>query len=128
MAKRKFKQGAQVISVAELLEHEWFIVHFGPNVVKTLHKDFIASWQLHTCELFVDAGWVYIAEQLTNGEFYAGKTEEWIRDKLGEDICELYCPLPAGSRGTHFCYGELTTCGGSHCGEAIEAWKKKYVE
>ncbi len=128
MAKRKYKKGAQVISVAELLEHEWFIVHFGPNVVKTLHKSFIASWQLRTCELFVDAGQIYIAERLTNGEFYAGKTDEQIQNMIGDDLCELYCPLPEEVRGVHCYGGEPVMCEGSHCDEAIEAWKEEYVE
>ena len=36
--KRKYKQGDRVDSVAELLEHDWFIVHFGPRTKKTMHK------------------------------------------------------------------------------------------
>ena len=36
--KRKYKQGDRVDSVAELLEHDWFIVHFGPRTKKTTHK------------------------------------------------------------------------------------------
>ncbi len=128
MTKRKYKQGAQIISVAELLEHEWFIVHFGADVVKTLHKSFIGSWQLHTCEQFVDAGRVYIAERLTNGEFYAGKTDKQIQEMLEENLCEVYCPLPEELRGVHCYGGEPVMCEGSHCDEAIEAWKEEYVE
>ena len=30
--KRKYKQGDRVDSVAELLEHDWFIVRFGPQI------------------------------------------------------------------------------------------------
>jgi len=65
MSKRKFKEGKKVVSVAELLEHDWFIVHFGKRV-NPVHKGFLASWQLHTCELFVDQGWIYIAERVAN--------------------------------------------------------------
>lgn len=35
--KRKYKQGDRVDSVAELLEHDWFIVRFGPRTTKTMH-------------------------------------------------------------------------------------------
>lgn len=128
MSKRKYKQGAQVTSVAEILEHEWFIVHFGPKAAKTMHKSFIGSWQLHTCELFVDAGRVYIAERLTNGEFYARKTDEQIKEMLEDSLCEVYCPLPERLRGVHCYGGEPVMCEGSHCDEAIKAWKGEYVE
>lgn len=36
--KRKYKQGDRVDSVAELLEHDWFIVHFGPRTTKTMTR------------------------------------------------------------------------------------------
>ncbi|MFR5990208.1 MAG: hypothetical protein ACLUGP_07435 [Faecalibacterium prausnitzii] len=36
--KRKYKQGDRVDSVAELLEHDWFIVHCGHRTTKTMHK------------------------------------------------------------------------------------------
>lgn len=45
-----------------------FIVHFGPKIVKTMHKGFLISWQLRVCEEFVNDGQIYIAERLTNGE------------------------------------------------------------
>ncbi len=118
---------AQITSVAEILEHDWFIVHFGAKT-KTMHQKALACWQLHTCELFVNNGWVYIAERLTNGEFYAGKTDKQIQEMLEENLCEVYCPLPEELRGVHCYGGEPVMCEGSHCGEAIEAWKEEYVE
>lgn len=47
-AKRKFKQGDQVVSIAELLEHDWFFVHFGSSV-KTVHKAVLWEWKLRLC-------------------------------------------------------------------------------
>lgn len=126
MSKRKFKEGRKVYSVAELLEHDWFIVRFG-KMTKTVHKGFLASWQLHTCELFVDQGWIYIAERMANGEFYAGKTDEQIKDMLEERLCD-YCLLPDEAKGVRCYGGEPVMCEGSHCDEAIEAWKEEYVE
>ncbi len=126
MSKRKFKEGRKVVSVAELLEHEWFIVRFGKKA-KTVHKGFLTSWQFHTCELFVDQGRIYIAERMANGEFYAGKTDEQIKDMLEERLCD-YCPLPDEAKGVHCYGGEPVICEGSHCDEAIEAWKEEYVE
>lgn len=127
MSKRKFKKGAQVLSVAELLEHDWFIVHFGPRTVKTLHKSFIGSWQLLMCERFVDAGQVYIAERLTNGEYYPNLSDKEIQERLDEGLCD-YCPLPEELHGMHLGPNGPYGCEGSRCDKAIEAWKEEYVE
>ncbi len=118
MSKKKFKRGPKVLNVAELLEHDWFIVHFGPNVVKTLHKSFIGSWQLFMCERYVDSGQVYIAERLTNGEYCAGKTDEQLQEMLDTELCD-------------YCEGKLSvigSCDGAYCNEALEAWKEEYVK
>lgn len=48
--KRKYKQGDRVDSVAELLEHDWFIVHFGPRTKKTMHKAVLGEWKLKLCQ------------------------------------------------------------------------------
>lgn len=69
MSKKKFKKGPQILSVAELLEHDWFIVHFGMGTVKTMHKEVLASWPLRVCEKFVDGEQVFIANRITNGEY-----------------------------------------------------------
>ena len=68
--KRKYKQGDRVDSVAELLEHDWFIVHFGPRTTKTMHKAVLWEWKLKTCQQAIDSGRVFIAVKLTNGEYY----------------------------------------------------------
>ena len=46
--KRKYKQGDRVDSVAELLEHDWFIVHCGHRTTKTMHKAVLLEWKLRT--------------------------------------------------------------------------------
>ena len=48
--KRKYKQGDRVDSVAELLEHDWFIVRFGPRTTKTMHKAVLGEWKLKLCQ------------------------------------------------------------------------------
>ena len=62
MTKRKYREGAKVSNVGELLEHEWFIVYIGSKS-KTLHQSVVTSWQLRTCEKFINAGLVYVAEK-----------------------------------------------------------------
>lgn len=127
MSKRKFKKGPRVDSVAELLEHDWFIVDFGPKTAKTVHTGFLRSWQLQTCEKFIDAERIYIAVRLTNEEYYAGKTDSQLAEMLDEDICN-YCPLPEELKGVHCYGGEPVMCEGRCCKEALEAWKEEYVE
>lgn len=127
MSRRKFKKGAQVVSVAELLEHEWFIVHFGRSAIKTVHQQVLASWQLRTCDLFVNGGQVYIAERLTNGEYYSNLSDNEIQDRLEEGLCD-YCPLPEEVHGMHLGPNGPYGCEGSHCDKAIEAWKEEPVE
>lgn len=122
MSKRKFKKGAQIISVAEFLEHDWFIVNG-----KTFHKGWVCSWSLHLAQIYVDRGVAYIAERLTNGEYYPNLSEREIQDRLDEGLCN-YCPLPEEVHGMHLGPNGPYGCEGSRCGEAIEAWKEEYVE
>lgn len=63
MSKRKYRRGSQVQNVGEIPEHEWFIVYFGSST-KTLNQSVLASWQLRTCEKFINAGLVYVAEKI----------------------------------------------------------------
>ena len=86
--KRKYKQGDRVDSVAELLEHDWFIVHFGPRTTKTMHKAVLWEWKLKTCQQAIDSGRVFIAVKLTNGEYYGDMTDDQIVDMLETDLCE----------------------------------------
>lgn len=123
MSKRKFKPGEPVKSLDDFMKHEWFIVNG-----KTYHRGWVLSWQLGTAQRYVERGMAYVAQPLTNGEFYAGKTDEQIQDMIGEDLCELYCPLPEEVRGVHCYGGEPVMCEGAHCAEAIEAWKEEGVE
>ena len=71
MKKRKFKKGPQVVSVAEIPEHDWFIVKAG-TWDRTMHREMLRSWTIRTCEQFIDHGMIFIAQRLTNGEFYEG--------------------------------------------------------
>ena len=79
--KRKYKQGDRVDSVAELLEHDWFIVHFGPRTTKTMHKAVLWEWKLKTCQQAIDSGRIFIAVKLTNGEYYGDMTRSSICSK-----------------------------------------------
>ena len=111
MSKRKFKKGPQIVSVAEFLEHEWFIVNG-----KTYNKGWCLSWNLKLAQLYVDRGLAYIAERLTNREYYSDKSDDEIMKMIEGNLCN-YCPggMPA-------------ICEGSHCDEAIERWEEEEVE
>ena len=126
MSKRKFKKGERVLSIAEIPEHDWFIVLLGRNG-KTMHREVLRSWSIRTCEQFIDHGFVFVAQRLTNREFYEGMSDEEIREMLGENMCS-YCPLPDELKGAHCYGGQPVMCEGSHCDEAIERWKEEYVE
>lgn len=126
MKKRKFKKGPQVVSVAEIPEHDWFIVKAG-TWDRTMHREMLRSWTIRTCEQFIDRGMIFIAQRLTNGEFYEGMSDEQIRGMLEDRMCD-YCPLPDELKGAH-CYGDAPVmCEGTHCAEAIAAWKEEFVE
>lgn len=126
MKKRKFKKGPQVVSVAEIPEHDWFIVKAG-TWDRTMHREMLRSWTIRTCEQFIDHGMIFIAQRLTNGEFYEGMSDEQIRGMLEDRMCD-YCPLPDELKGAR-CYGDAPVmCEGTHCAEAIAAWKEEFVE
>ena len=126
MKKRKIKKGPQVVSVAEIPEHDWFIVKAG-TWDRTMHREVLRSWTIRTCEQFIDHGMIFIAQRLTNGEFYEGMSDEQIRGMLEDRMCD-YCPLPDELKGAH-CYGDAPVmCEGTHCAEAIAAWKEEFVE
>lgn len=126
MKKRKFKKGPQVVSVAEIPEHDWFIVKAG-TWDRTMHREVLRSWTIRTCEQFIDHGMIFIAQRLTNGEFYEGMSDEQIRGMLEDRMCD-YCPLPDELKGAH-CYGDAPVmCEGTRCAEAIAAWKEEFVE
>lgn len=126
MKKRKFKKGPQVVSVAEIPEHDWFIVKAG-TWDRTMHREMLRSWTIRTCEQFIDHGMIFIAQRLTNGEFYEGMSDEQIHGMLEDRMCD-YCPLPDELKGAH-CYGDAPVmCEGTHCAEAIAAWKEEFVE
>jgi hypothetical protein len=117
--RRKFKQGEQITSVAQILEHDWFIVHFGPVTAKTVNREVLKSWQLRTCEMFVDRGSVYIAERMTNGEYYEGKTDEELIEMLGMKLCNEYCA---------YIRHRLGSCEVIGCDKALQEWKKELVK
>lgn len=122
MSKRKFKKGAIVTSLDELFEHDYFIAGG-----KTFCAGWCRSWQLQMARNFIKVRTLFVAERLTNEEFYAGKTDEQLRNMLEERLCD-YCPLPDDLKGVHCYGGEPVMCEGSHCGEALEYWKEEYVE
>lgn len=80
MKRRKFKKGKLVINVGQILEHDWFIFCLGSGKTKTMHREALSSWQLRTCEACVEREQIYIAERLTNGEYYSDKTDEELQE------------------------------------------------
>lgn len=116
--RRKYRRCERVDSVAELLEHDWFIVHFGHHTKKTMHKDVLREWKLKTCQQAIDSGRIFIAARLTNGEYYAGMRDDELFDMLETDVCE-------------FCEGKQTiigACEGRWCDQALAAWKEEMVK
>lgn len=130
MSKRKFKKGKQVSSLDELFEHQHFVVQYGPrSPERTVHAGFILSWQVRMAQLFISDKRIWVADRLTNGEFYDGKTDEEMKEIVGEEtLCDLYCPLPDYLKGVHCYGGEPVMCEGSHCDKDLEAWKEEFAE
>ena len=126
MKKRKFKKGPQVVSVAEIPEHDWFIVKAG-TWDRTMHREMLRSWTIRTCEQFIDHGMIFIAQRLTNGEFYEGMSDEQIRGMLEDRMCDN-CPLPDKLKGAHCSPDAPVMCEGTHCPESMTAWKEEFVE
>ena len=89
MSKRKFKKGKLVTSIDELFEHRHFIVQYGgfTSPERTVHFGFVQSWQVRMANLFVREKRVWVAERLTNGEFYSNMTDKEIVDKFDEELC-----------------------------------------
>lgn len=130
MKKRKFKKGKQVSRLDELLEHQHFIVRYGPrSPERTVHAGFILSWQVRTAQLLISDKQIWVADRLTNGEFYDGKTDEEMKEIVGEEtLCGIYCPLPDHLKGVHCYGGQPVMCEGARCGEALASWKDELVE
>lgn len=122
MSKRKFKKGAPVTSLDDFMKSPYFIVNG-----KTFCAGWCRGWQLNMANGYINRGVAFIAERLTNEEFYEGKTDEQMKDMLGERLCD-FCPLPEERRGVHCYGGQPVMCEGSRCGEALESWKEEYVE
>ena len=115
--KRKFRLGALVKSTDELFEHDYFMIRQGSKW-KTVHKAFVWSWQIQFCFNQIQRGYLRVAERLTNGEYYAGKTDDELIEMLVPDICER-------------CDGVKTvigSCDGRWCDETLQAWKEELVE
>ena len=115
--KRKFRPGALVKSTDELFEHDYFMIRQGSKW-KTVHKAFVLSWQMQFCFNHIQRGYLRVAERLTNGEYYAGKTDDELIEMLVPDICER-------------CDGVKTvigSCDGMWCDETLQAWKEELVE
>ena len=130
MSKRKFKKGKLVTSLDELFKHQNFIVQYGgaTSPERTVHLGFVQNWQVRAAKLFIARKQVWVAEQLTNGEFYSGMTDGDITDKFGEELC-TYCPITEEQRGVHIYGGQPWCCADSGaCEKALEAWKEAPVE
>lgn len=123
MSKRKYKKGAQVKSLDEFFQHEHFIVNG-----KTQHRGWCQSWQLGLARHYIERGLVYVAVRLTNGEYYSEKSDDDVQEMLDTDLCESYCPLPDHLKGVRCYGGEPIMCEGSHCSEAVKAWREAEVD
>lgn len=123
MSKRKFKKGAPVTSLDELFKHDYFIAGG-----KTLCAGWCRSWQVKMAHDFIKHGSVFVAERLTNEEFYAGKTDDQLEEMLGEELCE-FCPMPESQQGVrNYGNGPVFCHESGACEEALAEWKEEYVE
>lgn len=122
MSRRKFKKGPAVKSLDELMKYENFILHG-----KTYCSGWVRSWQLNMANNYIRRGELFIAERLTNEEYYDGKSDEQLKDMIGEEVLCDYCPLDESKRGVHCYGGQPIMCEGTHYDEALEAWKEEYV-
>lgn len=122
MSKRKYKRGKQIRSLDEFFQHRMFIVNG-----KTFCAGWCRGWQLGLAQNYIRRGVAFVAVPLTNEEYYAGKTDEQIKDMLEERLCE-FCSLPEEAKGVHCYGGQPVMCEGARCGDAIAAWKEEYVE
>lgn len=116
--KRKFRPGALVKSIDEIFKHDYFMIANGEKGWKTVHNSILRSWQVNFCNAHIGRGYVRIAERLTNGEYYAGKTDDELIEMFVPDICER-------------CDGVKTvigSCEGKWCDQALNAWKEEYVK
>lgn len=89
MSKRKFKRGKVVTSLDEFFEHKYFVDGWCN---KTFHASWCISWPVRLARLMIVRGRLFVAERLTNGEYYSDKSDEQIEEKLGDTLCE-YCPF-----------------------------------
>lgn len=69
MAKRKYKRGKPITSMADFENSNctYFRVYFGCTNPQTKHRGFLISWQYRTLKQFIDRGWVFEAEEITDG-------------------------------------------------------------
>ena len=116
-AKRKFRVGPVVHNREEVFQHDYFMIRQG-NKWKTVHRAFVLSWQMQFCFNHIQRGYLRVAERLTNGEYYAGKTDDELIEMLVPDICER-------------CDGVKTvigSCDGRWCDETLQEWKDEPVK
>ena len=68
MTARKYQKGKQICSVSDFENSscEYFKVMFG-KADKTMHRSFLIGWQYRTLKKFIDNGWVFEAERITDG-------------------------------------------------------------
>ena len=123
MSKRKFKKGRKVETLDDFIRNEWFIV-----CGKTYHSGWCRSWSIQLALRYINRGVAFIAERLTNEEYYSGKTDEQLVEIIGEERLCNFCPLPEEQKGVHCYGGNPVMCEGTHCDKALSVWKEEYVE
>jgi hypothetical protein len=79
MAKKKYKRGKKIESISDFEKSkcDYFIVYFGCTNPQTKHRAFLISWQYRTLLGFIENGFVFEAEKITNGK------EECISEETG---------------------------------------------
>lgn len=124
MSKRKFKRGILITSLDELFKHEYF---FHTRTNKTFHFGWCLSWPVRMAHQIIEQKQLFVAVRLTNGEYYAHKSDEQIEQMLGDKLCD-FCPLSDGLKGVHCYGGQPVMCEGAYCKGAVENWRREDVE
>lgn len=60
MYKRKYRKGKQITSLDELYKQEFIYFHH-----KITHCGWFRSWQFRLAQTYIDRGWLYYAEKVT---------------------------------------------------------------
>ena len=68
MTAPKYRKGNKIHTVGEFERSNcmYFKVLFGGTNARTIHRGFLVSWTYMTLKRFIDRGWVFEAERISD--------------------------------------------------------------